>query len=313
MQVILGSGGSIARPLATALADYTDHVRCCSRSTHALPTKDGTRYEHLSTDLLDAPSVRKAVAGAEVAYLTAGLTYDAEVWARDWPVVIDNVIEACSQEGTRLAFFDNVYALDPAEYGNMRETSPLAPTSVKGKIRQQLLDTLWRAHDAGTIQLTVVRAADFYGPGISNSLANAMIFDKIGAGSTAQWVGDVDLKHSFTYTPDAGRHLALLGNDERAWGQSWHLPTTTDLTSVREWVATATEIASQPNKLQRLPNALLWVLRLMNKDIKELWDVREQYQRDYYLNSSKFEETFGVSATPAREGIRMVLEAGPTV
>ena len=126
MQVILGSGGSIARPLTHALAQHTDHVRCVSRTPHALPREAErdeatatTHYQHVRANLLDPDAVLQAVQGAEVAYLTAGLPYDSRIWRKEWPVLIDNVIEACAKTGAKLAFFDNVYSYAASSYGHM--------------------------------------------------------------------------------------------------------------------------------------------------------------------------------------------------
>ncbi|MEZ5148516.1 MAG: hypothetical protein R2759_15965 [Bacteroidales bacterium] len=41
----------------------------------------------------------------------------------------------------------------------------------------------------------------------------------------ANWFCTADKVHSYTYTPDAARATAMLGNDEKAYGQTWHLPT----------------------------------------------------------------------------------------
>ena len=51
-------------------------------------------------------------------------------------------------------------------------------------------------------------------------------------------------KHSFTFTPHAGKATALLGNTENAYGQIWHLPTATQPMTGKEWIE---KIASKLN------------------------------------------------------------------
>ena len=226
MQVILGSGGATATPLALHLATFTDAVRCCSRTPHALPSVPGTAYTHLPTDLLDATAVEQTVAGAEVVYLTAGLTYDIRVWRVQWPRLIDNVIAACAKtrlpDGTRpkLVFMDSIYPYAASAYGHLDETAPLDPPSAKGKIRADIRKRVLDAHQRGDITACVAVAADFYGAGIANSLLNELIVKPLKAGKSAQWLIDADLPHSFTYTLDIGRDLALLGNadGDDVWG-----------------------------------------------------------------------------------------------
>ena len=317
-QVILGSGGAIARPLAEALADYAAEVRCASRTPHAPPAgRAGVAYAHHPADLLDPAAAAAAVAGARVAYLTAGLAYDTAVWRRDWPRLVDNALAACAEAGARLVFFDNVYAYAASSYPAMREDAPIDPPSDKGAIRAEVLRRLWRAHEAGEVEVAVARAGDFYGPGIGNSLLIELIIKRLAAGKAAQWLRgngagaplpSPDAVHSFTYTPDAGRHLALLGNDDRAYGESWHLPTAPDPWTPREWVERAAALLGVAPKLQVLPRWLWRGLAVFNRDLRELYDVRQQLAGPYVFDSGKFERAFGVRATGHEEGLTAVVE-----
>lgn len=105
MHTILGANGVIAQELSRALAAHIPSIRQVSRN----PQKVNQTDETFSADLLDSKATAMAVAGSEVAYLVAGLKYNASVWQEEWPRVMRNVIDACKQHGTRLVFFDNVY------------------------------------------------------------------------------------------------------------------------------------------------------------------------------------------------------------
>jgi len=78
------------------------------------------------------------------------------------------------------------------------------------------------------VTASIMRSADFYGPAATNSVANLLVFDKLSTGRRSMWLLNDRLEHSFTFTPDAGRSLALLGCGERGWGQTWHVPTRND-------------------------------------------------------------------------------------
>src|SRR5258706_12048010 len=105
MQTILGANGVIANNLAKTLPQYTNKIRLVSRH----PKKINASDELKPADLLINDQVSAAVAGSEVAYLTAGLTYSLDVWWKQWPVIMSNVIEACKKHNSKLVFFDNVY------------------------------------------------------------------------------------------------------------------------------------------------------------------------------------------------------------
>ena len=307
MQVILGAGGAISLPLALALDGRTDLVRLCSRSPVELPANTpSTRYEHLATDLLDPASTERAVEGAEVAYLIVGLPYETEVWRQQWPRLIEYVLAACAKTGTRLVFLDNVYAYAKTGFGDLHEDVPLDPPSAKGHIRKQVRERLLAAHAKGAVQVAVAVSADFYGPGISKSLLGEVIVKKLKAKQAAQWLIDADLPHSFTYTPDAGQHLALLGNDPRAYGQVWHLPTAAPAWTAREWTTAIASRLDTKLKLTVLPRLAWRMLGLFNGQMRELYDVRDQVAQPYHFNSDKFERTFGVRPTPYSEGVKQI-------
>lgn len=297
MHTILGSGGVIGRELSKLLVHEGVSVRQVSRS----PERVGSSDELVAADLLEAPAVVRAVEGSEVAYLTAGLRYSASVWEREWPRVMENVIEACTRAGARLVFFDNVYAYGRVD-GRMTEETPFNPCSRKGEVRARIASTLLEAMSGG-LEAMIVRAADFYGPGADLSLTHATVFERLRRGRRPQWVGDADAVHTFTYTPDAARSVAVLARDPAAYGQTWHAATHPDPITGREFVRLACEAAGRPVALQVAPR---WLLRLMGVFVPELRENDEmmyQFEHDYVFDSTKLREAYGVEATPYEVGI----------
>lgn len=105
MQTILGGGGAIETEVAKALTEYTKDINIVSRN----PQKVNGEDHFFRGDLRDANSTMEALKGSEVAYLTVGLPYNTKIWHRDWPVIMENTINACLQNDCRLVFFDNIY------------------------------------------------------------------------------------------------------------------------------------------------------------------------------------------------------------
>ncbi|MCK7526513.1 MAG: hypothetical protein MZV64_57405 [Ignavibacteriales bacterium] len=50
---------------------------------------------------------------------------------------------------------------------------------------------------------------------------------------------DANKKHSMTYTPDAGKATAILGNTTSAYNQIWHLPTDKNVLTGKEFIEVA--------------------------------------------------------------------------
>jgi nucleoside-diphosphate-sugar epimerase len=304
MQTILGANGVIGNELSKLLTQYTDKVRQVSRN----PKKVNATDETFAADLLDAKAVSDAVNGSEVAYLVAGLKYDATVWAEQWPRVMRNTIDACKRHGTKLVFFDNVYAYGKVD-GVMSENTPYNPCSRKGEVRATIATTLMDEVKRGELHGMIVRAADFYGPGAALSLTHSTVHERLKAKKTPQWIGDAQAVHTFTYTPDAGRSVALLGNTPSAYGQVWHALTSKEPMSGEAYVRIACELAGQPFKVQMAPRWMLGLMGLFVPVLRENMEMLYQFEHDYRFDSSKLEQAFKVKATGYREGIQAALGA----
>lgn len=302
MQTILGANGVIGNELSRLLPQHTDKVRQVSRN----PKKVNATDETLAADLLDPKSVSDAVNGSEVAYLVAGLKYDANVWADQWPRVMRNTIDACKRHGTRLVFFDNVYAYGKVDDA-MTEDTPYNPCSRKGEVRAQIATTLMDEVKRGELQAMIVRAADFYGPGAALSLTHATVFERLRAGKTPQWVGNSKAVHTFTFTPDAGRSVALLGNTPSAYGQVWHALTSKEAITGEQFVRLACELAGKPFKLQVAPGWMLALMGLFVPVLRENKEMMYQFEHDYRFDSSKLERALGLQPTDYRTGIKATL------
>jgi nucleoside-diphosphate-sugar epimerase len=303
MHTILGANGVIGNEIARQLPAGT-RIRQVSRRPRAVNATD----EVVPADLLDAAAVLRAVEGSDVAYLVAGLTYDARVWAEQWPSIMRNTIDACARHGTRLVFFDNVYAYGLVE-GAMTEDSPYRPSSRKGAVRAQIATTLLDAMRAGDVTAMIVRSADFYGPGAALSIVNETVFKRLKAGRTPQWVGDPEAVHTFTYTPDAGRGVVTLALSDEAYGRTWHLPTSQQRITGADFVRTACEAAGRPYKLQVAPRWLLRILGLFMPVLRENDEMMYQFEHDYVFDSTRIREAYGLEATSYADGIARTLAA----
>lgn len=304
MQTILGANGTIAQELSRALSASTTAIRQVSRN----PRKVNNTDETVVADLLNSEAVVNAVAGSEVVYLVAGLQYNLAIWQDQWPRVMRNVIDACKLHGARLVFFDNVYVYGQVD-GAMTEETAFNPCSKKGEVRAKIATMLLDEMRSGNLQAMITRAADFYGPNAVQSFPHVAVFQRIKAGKTPQWIGSPDTLHTFTFTPDAGRAVSVLGRSPEAYGQTWHLPTTKEPLTGRQFVQLACEIAGQPCKLQAAPRWLLKMMGLVIPVLRENEEMMYQLEHDYRFDSSKIESVYGLYATLYRDGIRQSLEA----
>jgi nucleoside-diphosphate-sugar epimerase len=303
MQTILGANGAIGNELSKYLRDYAKTIRQVSRN----PKKVNASDETVSADLLDYTQTEKAVAGSDIVYLVAGLKYDTKVWQAQWPKIMRNTIDACKKHNSKLVFFDNVYAYGHV-VGAMTEETPFNPNSRKGEVRAKIATMLLDEIKPKNVTGMIVRAADFYGPGVSQSITHTTVTERLKKGKAAQWIGDSKTVHSFTFTPDAGKSLAVLANTATSFNQSWHALTSTEKITGQDYVKIACNVLGRPyNGVTNLPKLGVRVLGLFVPVLRELVEMMYQFENDYIFDSSKLEKIFQIKATSYQKGIEETL------
>lgn len=304
MQTILGANGTIGSLLAKELMNYTDKIRLVSRK----PRKVNETDELFPADLSNPAVIDQAVNGSDVVYLVVGFDYNVKVWEEKWPRLMIATIEACKKHNARLVFFDNVYMYDINAIPHMTEESPNNPPSKKGVVRKQIAQMIMDEVKAGKLMALIARSADFYGPDNDKSFVIEMVYKKFLKGSRANWFVDPDKKHSFTFTPDAAKATALLGNTDDAYNTIWHLPTDKNTLTGRELVGLFSKEMKVANKIFIMP---LWLIRIVGifvPVLKEMPEMMYQYDRDYFFDSSKFEKRFEFIPTTYSEGVKRIVE-----
>ncbi len=288
MQTILGASGQIGRELALSLKrDFTSDIRLVSRS----PKKVNDTDQLLSADLLDPAQTLKAVAGSEIAYLTAGLPMDTQRWVEQWPVMMRNVIDACAAHGCKLVFFDNTY-MYPQTAQALTETTPFQPYGEKGKVRGAIAQQLLDAMAQGRVQAMICRAPEFYGPGQTQSITNTTIIDALKHGQRPKVFLRDDKLRSLIFTPDASRAMALLGNTPDAYGQTWHLPCDDHRLTYRQFIALAAGLFGTDNRSIVLKRWQLKLAGLFNATLRDAAELLPRYEADNLFVSDKFKRRF---------------------
>ena len=303
MHTILGAGGAVANALTRELSEHNETICLVSRKPVKMTGKNITWQK---ADLLNYDEVLAAVQGSSVIYLCAGLVYDIQVWQQQWPVVMQNVINAAKAVKARLIFFDNVYMYGLVN-GPMTESTPYKPVSEKGKVRVKIANMLMGEVKAGNLQASILRGADFYGTDSGNSFFDLMLLDKFAKKQSAQWIGGPKVKHNFTYIPDAGKALYLLGQNPQSDNQIWHAPTAAPLTG-KEFIEMAANIYHVKPKFMLISKFMLWIFGLFNKNAGGVVEMYYQYDHDYNFNSAKFEKFFNVKPTSYQDGIKHMSE-----
>jgi len=300
MHTILGAGGSIGTELVKELVRGGKRIRLVGRN----PASADGSAEAVSADISNLDQTVKAVSGSTVVYLLVGLKYDLKIWRALWPRIMQNAIEACKRAKARLMFFDNVYMYGQVN-GAMTEQTPFNPCSAKGEIRAQIATVLLDEVKAENLVALIARSADFYGPDAKNSVPNILVFNKFAKGSKASWLVNDSVKHSLTFTLDAARSLAFLAGNEKAWNQTWHVPTAPNPPTGKEFIRmVANEFGVTPN-YRVLTRPMIRVAGWFDPTVRESYEMLYQSEYNYIFDSTKFEKAFNFEPTSYAQGVRI--------
>ncbi|MCF6433983.1 NAD-dependent epimerase/dehydratase family protein [Pseudoalteromonas sp. MMG022] len=288
MQTILGANGQIGHELALSLKHhYSDELRLVSRN----PKKVNHSDQLFAANLLDTKQTQQAIAGSKVVYFTTGLPIDTKMWVEQWPVMMQNVINACVKHHAKLVYFDNTY-MYPQNNELQTEHTPFAPYGEKGKVRGLIAHQLLDAIKQNQVEAMICRAPEFYGPGKTQSITNVTILDRLRNGQNAKvFLSDKTLR-TLIYTPDASKAMALLGNTSDAYGQTWHLPCDDNRLTYQQMIATAIEILDRPCNYRVIKGWQLKLFALVNSQVKETLELLPRYQVDNLFVSDKFKQRF---------------------
>jgi nucleoside-diphosphate-sugar epimerase len=292
LHVVFGTG-QVGRALAAHLVRLGLAVRAVSRQRP--PALDGG-VEWRPADATDPEAARDAAKGASVIYQCLNAPYTQ--WPALFPPLQHGVLTAAEDSGALLVTLENLYGYGPSGGRPMTEDLPMAATTVKGRTRAAMTAELLAAAKAGRVRVAIGRASDFFGPGVTEgSTLGERVFGHALDGRRADFIGNPDLPHTYSYIPDIAAGLATLGTSPRAAGQVWHLPGPPTVTTRALLDLVAAEVG-HPVAIRPVPKLAMRALGLVNPMMRELAEMAYEFDEPFILDTSKYESIFGAAGTP---------------
>lgn len=299
---VIGAG-QIGAPVVARLRALGHPVTWLSR-TRPAAVADGV--QHLSVDARDADAVSQAVKGMHAVIAAVNpATYDAEVWARELPPLHAGIFAGVARAGTRLVLLDALY-LYSLDHGPLSPSTPQEPSTQKGAIRKQLADMLAVAQRETGLRGSVLRAPDFWGPGLHSALVSTAVLDGLRDGKRPLLVGNPDATHAFAYRDDvvdALIHLALADRDVE--GQVFHAPVLH--VTPRELLSALTEALHVDVRPRVAPRWVLRLAGLFDASTGGLVEMLPQWEQPYRVDDRAYCERFGAQATTLLDGVKAMV------
>jgi nucleoside-diphosphate-sugar epimerase len=282
------------------LVERGESVRMVNRSgkMHEIPAG----VEVVASDLYDPAKVREVTRGAKVVYQSAQPEYFQ--WPKKFPALQKSIIDGLTGSNAKLVLVENVYMYGKMNGRPLTEDLPYKAQTRKGRVRGEISTTAFEAHKQGRVRVAAARGGNFFGPWGTDSTMGARAFYPLLRGKPAQLIGRTDLPHTHTYIKDFGRALVLLGEREEADGQAWHVPNDQPRMTQGELIRIFAEEAGVEPKMSSMGKLMMAIGGLFIPEAKETVEMMYEFDAPFIIDSSKFEKTFGMKATPIREAIK---------
>jgi nucleoside-diphosphate-sugar epimerase len=255
-------------------------------------------------DLFDVNAAKTLAQGATHVYQCSNPPYDK--WPEQFPTLQASTLEAAASAGAKYIVMENVYMYGDTNGRPITEDLPYNAHNKKGSLRARMAKEVLAAHQAGKVRAVMVRASDYYGPAVVESMAGERMFGFAIAGKAASAAGNLDAKHTYTYIDDVGKALAILGERDEALGQVWHVPNA-EVTTTRQFINLIFEELGRPAKMSAVGKPMMRLAGLFIPAAREIVEMIYEFEKDFVVDGSKFTRAFGLQATPYREGVEQTV------
>jgi nucleoside-diphosphate-sugar epimerase len=297
-QIAVFGFGPVGRAATEAALKRGYRVKVAVRSKPTTLSNDAT-FE--CCDVLDGTAVRNVVVGVSQIVVAVGFPYDGAIWRNSWPQAMANLVRACEECGARMVFVDNLYMYGP-QHDPLREDMTLTNYGVKPAVRAEVTRIWKTASGTGKVRATALRAPDFYGPGVAQSQLGDRAFGALVKGKRAFLIAPPDTLHDFAYVPDIARAVVtLLDANDDAFGQAWHVPCA-PIQTPRQILELAASALGLKLRIAALPLWSLPALGIVSPLMREIIEMRFQWDRPYRVDAQNFKKRFWSDVTPFEIG-----------
>jgi nucleoside-diphosphate-sugar epimerase len=301
LHVIFGTG-PVGCWVARALREMDLPVRAVNRGGKR-PDLMPAEVEIVKADVSNLQQAIETAKGAVVIYQALNPPYHQ--WHELFPGLQSGAMAAAKATEARYVSIENLYMYDSSR--TMTEDTPEKPKSKKGVLRKKMGEEVQVAHRSGEIQAAILRSSDYYGPGVEGSAMGEMVFGNLAAGKKAQAGGSDKMPHSWAYIEDVGKAAAILGTRDEALGQVWIAPHAAPVTQSDMIRMAAVELGAEPNYTV-LGTFMMLLGGLFIPAAKASVEMMYEFNAPFVVDSSKFEQAFGLLATPVEDGVKATAE-----
>ena len=295
--LILGSGGRLGTACTVAFTRAGWRVIAQSRkpvptqlpgSGAALVTGDTPIGQHLSA----LQNVDAVVHAMNPAYTNAA-------WTAHAPTMMTSAIAVAQSLHATLMFPGNVYNFGSSMPALLNESTPQCPTTVKGRLRVDIEQSLEHATQLSGLRAVVIRAGDFFGAG-SGAMFDQVTVRKIKKGTLTR-SGPIDIVTPWAYLPDLAQTFVRVADQRHQLAKFEVLHFAGHAAGSRDWLRVLQPLAtgqgwSAPGKALKtaaLPWPVMRAMALFSPPLAALAEMRYLHRTPHALDNTRLRTLLG--------------------
>jgi nucleoside-diphosphate-sugar epimerase len=300
--LVLGAAGRFGRAAAEAFHKAGWEVASLVRPGGADSVAAGT--EPVEIDALDHAAVSAAAHGCDVVLHALNPPYTQ--WSRLALPLAYSAITAAEAAGATLMFPGNLYNYGKGVPAVIDQTTPMRPSSRKGRLRVALEDRIEEAATERGMRTIIVRAGDFFGSG-HGSWLDLVIVKEIGRGRLT-YPGPIDLIHPWAYVPDLAATLVRLAGIRARLGPFETFGFSGHSVTGREFTTAIARANGRGLQVKRMSWWLIHALGPLVPLSRELSEMAYLWKEPHRIDGAKLEAAIGtVPHTPLDTAVKRAL------
>jgi len=307
--LVLGLSGAIGSAVAKALVLRGWTIRALTRRPADQRPRFPFPVDWREGDALDAASVAAAAAGATL--IIHGVNPPGyQRWREDGLPMLANTVAAARASGATILFPANVYVFSTLAPEFVDEATPRKPVTRKGQVRLEMEEMLERAARNDGVRAIVVRAGDFFGPGVTNSWFAQALAKGGMAAKAIQTLTPSGVGHAWAFVPDLAETFARLV-DRRADLPAYtmaHFAGHRDATGRAMAEAVRRTIGRPDLPIRRFPWIIVWLAAPFVASLREALELTWLWKTSLALDNTRLRILIGEEPhTPLDDAVKAAL------
>lgn len=284
--VVLGINGHVGNAVARAFAAKGWQVTGFGRSNrYPIP---GVNF--IKGDAEDVGAMRAAIGDAEVVFNGLNLPYHEWDKGRK-EAQTARVIEAMGTSGKTLLFPGNIYNYAPT-LCHVTPDQPQVPPTPRGAIRQRVEAMYREAAERGDMQVIILRAGDFFGPGSTGDWIDLIMLREATKGKVAT-MGERGVGHSWAYLPDLAGAFEKLAWHRGELGRFDTFHFAGHFVTPEEMGAAIAAAAPVPVKVSAFPRFTIGLMGLVSPMMREIAKMGYLWEHPMQLEDRRLDAILG--------------------